>query len=271
MKFSGNLRKMDSSLEEEVYYSLVLFDVLEPKEEVPLNELIGQKICISFDGAINCVVSGKKISKVFGEGMSYEAFMNSPEASPSIIRPELSRIHEGIALRDYDWEMAHHMQPHYVYLSLTNAIKVGVTRVTQMPTRWIDQGATEAIILAQTPYRQAAGLIEVALKNYVPDKTNWQRMLKNDVAEHLPLREEKQRLIPMVPEELHSFLLNDNTVMHINYPVLRYPEKVISLKLDKSPDIEGKLVGIRGQYLIFENGSVLNVRSHSGYRVSFEY
>ena len=115
--------------------------------------------------------------------MSYDAFKSSPLAVESIIRPELSRIHEGVALRDYDWEMAHHMQPHIVYLSKTAGIKVGVTRETQIPYRWIDQGAVEALILAKTPYRQAAGLIEVALKKHISDKTNWRKMLQNNLSE----------------------------------------------------------------------------------------
>lgn len=270
MKITGNIRKMETSLEEVVLYRLPLYEILEKGVSVDMNELIGQTINIRFEGAIHCVVSGKKIKKTFGDGMSYEAFMSSPEASPSIIRPELSRIHEGIALRDYDWEMAHHMQPHIVYLSLTNDVKVGVTRTRQVPYRWIDQGATEAIVLAETPYRQAAGLIEVALKDHIADKTNWQRMLRNDVTPHDPIVEIKQRLFPYLPEDLKIYFSKDNSVLHINYPVEKYPEKVKSLKLDTSPEIEKKLTGIKGQYLMFEDDSVLNIRSHSGYRISLE-
>ena len=270
MKFSGNIRKMATSLEDVVHYALPLVDVLENPVYIPLNECIGKTIYIEYQGYINCVISGKKIKKAYGEGMSYEAFMDSPEASPSIIRPELSRIHEGIALRDYDWEMAHHMTPHVVYLSLTNDIKVGVTRNSQIPTRWIDQGATEAILVAETPYRQAAGLIEVALKKHLPDKTNWQRMLKNHIEQHPPIIEVKASIKDKIPTELVSFFSKDNSVLHINYPVTDYPNKITSIKLDKSPFIEKKLVGIKGQYLIFEDGSVFNMRSHTGYRINFD-
>lgn len=261
---------MHTSLEEVVEYTLPLYDVLDKHEYIDLNTFIGSTIRLSYEGYINCVVSGKKINKAYGEGMSYEAFMNSPEASPSIIRPELSRIHEGIALRDYEWEMEHHMQPHVVYLSLTNDIKVGVTRVTQIPTRWIDQGATQAILLAETPYRQAAGLIEVALKNYVPDKTNWQRMLKNEVNTQRNLTDVKKELHEKIPSELLAFYSKDDAILHINYPVESYPLKVSSIKLDKVPFVEKRLTGIKGQYLIFENGDVLNVRAHTGYRISIE-
>lgn len=247
-----------------------LYRNLEPGSKTSMNELIGKEIRIMWTGSIHCVVTGKKIKKVYGEGMSYDAFMSSPEASPSIIRPELSRIHEGIALRDYEWEMAHHMQPHVVYLSLTNDVKVGVTRTRQIPTRWIDQGATEAIILAETPYRQAAGLIEVALKSYIKDKTNWQKMLKNEISEHLPITEIKKELLTHLPDDLLKFESKDNSVMHLNYPVLQYPARVQSTKLENTPDIIGELTGIRAQYLMFRDGRVFNVRSHTGYEIDFE-
>jgi hypothetical protein len=270
MKLTGNIRKMKSALADLVQYQLPLYDILEPNLYIPLNELIGQNIRLTFENAIHCVVTGKKINKVFGEGMSYDAFMNSPEASPSIIRPELSRIHEGIALRDYEWEMAHHMQPHYAYISNTSGLKVGVTRTTQVPTRWIDQGASQAIVIAETPYRQAAGLIEIALKNHLADKTNWQKMLKGE-GEQLDLREQKNHFTEFLPEELKQWIKADSEEMLIKYPVLSYPEKVKSLKLDTMPEIEGILTGIKGQYWMIDNGSVINIRSHAGYRVSLEF
>ena len=261
---------MRSTLEDVVHYELPLYSILEPNHYIPLNPLLGQRIRLSFENEIHCVVTGKKIKKAFGEGMSYDAFMNSPQASPSIIRPELSRIHEGIALRDFDWEMEHHMQPHFVYFSNTSGIKVGVTRTTQVPTRWIDQGAIQAIIVAETPYRQAAGLIEVALKPYLADKTNWQQMLKAD-ADILNLLQEKQHYVNFLPEDLKQWIQKDSKETLIKYPILNYPLKVKSLKLDTNPEIEGILTGIKGQYLMLDSLNVVNIRSHAGYRISLEY
>lgn len=266
----GNIRKLSGSLEDEVHYSLPLYNILEAGERIDMNELIGKKIRIRYMGYINSVLSGEKMKKCYGEGLTYKEFMNSPMAVESIIRPELSRIHEGIALRDEAWEREHHLKPHYVYLSYTSGVKVGVTRTTQVPTRWIDQGATLAILLAQTPYRQAAGLIEVALKNQVADKTHWQKMLLNGKAEGVDLRKEKERLIPCIPDELAQYVLNDNTMMHINYPMHCKLEKIKSIKLDKQAVLEGELCGIKGQYLLFTSGEVLNVRSHTGYRIALE-
>ena len=180
MVFEGNLRKMSTSLSNGMaQYTLPLFDVLNAADRVDMNEFIGKEVKLSFDGQINCVATGAVIKKTFGEGLSYKAFMESPLATPSIIRPELSRIHEGIALRDEAWEKEHHLKPHVTYLSLTSEIKVGVTRLSNVPSRWVDQGADKAIVIAEVPYRQAAGLIEVALKEYLSDKTNWRNMLRN--------------------------------------------------------------------------------------------
>lgn len=267
--YTGNIRKMRSSLEgEDVQYQFVLFNNLDPGELIPMNELVGKKIVIEYQHQINCVVTGEKIKKAYGEGMSYDAYMNSPMAVESILRPELSRIHEGIALRDEEWERKHHLQPHYVYLSKTAGIKVGVTRDTQVPTRWIDQGAVEALIIAETPYRQAAGLIEVALKDYISDKTNWRKMLTNDLSPG-ELDEARDYLLENVPADLQEFLKYQEPVQHIHYPVLEYPAKVKSMKLDSTPIIDKKLVGIKGQYLIFDDSSVINMRSHSGYLINF--
>ena len=133
MKWTGNIRKMRTELSDEVQYTLPLYEVIEPLEMVSMNQFIGQEISLQFENEINCVVTGKRIKKAYGDGMSYDAFMSSPMASPSIIRPELSRIHEGIALRDKEWEEKHHLTPHLVYLSLTSEVKVGVTRETNIP------------------------------------------------------------------------------------------------------------------------------------------
>lgn len=270
-EFEGNLRKMESSLEEAVQYHLPLYDVLEPLVRIDMNALLGKPLQLEYQGYINSVLSGKKMTKCYGEGLTYQEFMTSPLAVESIMHPELSRIHEGIALRDEAWERAHHLKPHYVYLALTSGVKVGVTRTSNVPFRWIDQGATQAILLAETPYRQAAGLIEVALKKHIADKTNWQQMLKSEHALQIDLRKEKERLSDLLPDELKQYITRDNTMMHLNYPVLKYPDKVQSIQLLKTPLIEGILQGIKGQYLMFDGGKVINIRSHTGYRVKLTF
>jgi hypothetical protein len=262
---------MKTSLDDSahVQYELVLYDVLEPSESIRLNDFIGETISLRFEHQIHCVVTGKKIKKAYGEGMSYDAFMQSPLGCPSITHPELSTIHTGKALRDEAWERANHLQPHVVYLSKTSGVKVGVTRKSQIPTRWIDQGATEAIVLAETPYRQLAGLIEVSLKPILADKTNWQQMLKNLSCSD-SLVDKKSEVLTQLKDEFLSYVTTDVNPMIIHYPVIQYPEKVKSLKLDAVPIIEKKLMGIKGQYLMFSDDSVINIRSHAGYRITFE-
>jgi len=270
MQITGNLRKMDTELVDSVpQYTLGLRDILDPLESIDMNALIGKPIRLEYEGYFNSVISGQKMNKAFGEGLTYQEFMESPQASPSIMRPELSEIHNGIALRDYEWEVKHHLQPHVVYISLTSNYKVGVTRDRNMPYRWIDQGATQAIVLAEVPYRQLAGLIEVSLKEHISDKTAWQRMLKGVVEDQRSITEVRDEMAAWVPAEYAQYLVATPYFTEIKYPVLEFPEKVKSLKLEKVKVIEDTLIGIKGQYLIFENG-VTNIRSQAGARVTIE-
>jgi hypothetical protein len=265
----GNIRKMQVENASPVQYTLPLFNNLHEGEYVTMNDFVGKQITIRFTGTINCVVTGKKINKSFGEGMSYDAWKSSPMAVESIINPELDTAHLGIGLRDLEWERERHVQPHYVYLAQTHSIKVGVTRENSIPSRWIDQGAWKALKFACTPYRQKAGIIETELKAHITDKTNWRKMLTDEKGEG-SFEEEHSRLKDLLPRHLKQFVLpySSETVTEIEYPVLKYPEKVKSFKLDSRPEVTETLVGIRGQYLIFADNSVINMRSHAGYQIS---
>jgi len=262
MNYEGNLRKMRTELASPVQYSL-------PMNETPLlvNELIGQRLKLEFDGQINCVNCGRLTKKSFGQGFCYPCFIKSPQNSECIIHPEQCRAHLGEG-RDSEWEEKHHLQPHIVYLAQTDAIKVGVTRSTQVPTRWIDQGAWKAVPIAAVPYRYLAGVIEVALKSYFTDKTNWRRMLRNETNDELDLANFQQSVQNEIPDEFREYYTPETPVTEIAYPVMEYPNKVKSVLLSKQPRIEGRLIGIRGQYWIFGDGRVFNVRNHSGYYVA---
>lgn len=260
----GTLHKMKTSLNDEVNYELILSG-----ESIMMNSLISKTIRLTFNGDIFCCKCGKKTKNSFGEGFCFPCFQNAPENSECIIRPELCRAHLGEG-RDPAWEEKNHNQPHTVYLAASNIVKVGVTRNTQIPTRWIDQGASAAIRLAETPNRYEAGRLEVALKDFFADKTNWQRMLKNEINEEIDLVEEKWELHEQLPEDLTQFFTEDDTVTELKFPVIQYPNKVKSLSFDKTPIITGKLQGIKGQYLIFEDGSVLNIRKHTSYFIQLE-
>ncbi len=244
----------------------ITYELGPDEAKVNFNSFIHKKIIIRWNGLIICRKCKKKTKKSFGEGFCYPCFMSAPEASPCILRPELCRAHLGIG-RDLDYEEKNHNQPHAVYLAAADKIKVGVTRSTQIPTRWIDQGANKAIVLAITPYRYLAGVLEVALKSIYTDKTNWRNMLKNLTDESIDLEEEKWSCYELLPSDLQQYFVEDDTIYNFKYPSEKYPTKVSSINLEKTPAIEGMLTGIKGQYLIFDNEYVFNVRRHTSFEI----
>ena len=256
----GNLRKMRVSLDDQVQYRLML------SEELNMNDFIGKEINLEWNGVINCTNCGKKTKSSFGQGFCWTCFSTAPESAECILRPELCRAHLGEG-RDPEWEEKHHNKPHIVYLAASSAVKVGITRLDQVPTRWIDQGASSAIILAEVPNRYEAGRLEVALKEFFTDKTQWQKMLKNDIDESIDLEDEKWSIEDQLPSDIMEFFSENDEIIEINYPVNAYPEKVKSQSFEKTPSISGVLSGIKGQYLIFDDGRVLNIRRHTGFYV----
>lgn len=260
MTYTGVLVKMGTELGTPIEYSLNL-----DEELINVNQLLDQTLQISFLNyrCLNCG-SGKKI---FRQGFCYDCFYKSAEVGDWIMRPELSKAHLGIEDRDLEYEKQVQLQPHIVYLALSSNVKVGVTRKTQVPTRWIDQGANSAIEILEVPNRYLAGITEVALKEHIADKTNWRKMLTNDVPEK-DLFAIRNELFKFIPDEAKEYFLSENSITELNYPVLAYPEKVKSINLEKTRLFEYKLKGIKGQYLIFEDGYVFNVRNNEGYVVS---
>ncbi len=260
----GILLKMQAEMGEDVKYILSL-----GTDNIEMNTLLGRFITFEFLDTIHCIRCGKVTKKSFAQGYCYPCFTTAPETSDCVLRPELCKAHEGIS-RDMKWSQQHCLQDHFVYLALSSHLKVGVTRSSQIPTRWIDQGAWKAIRLAGTPNRFLAGRIEVALKAHMSDKTNWRNMLCNKVVKDVNLEEEKEKAIGLLDSELSAYVVTDNRITEIRYPVLQYPDQVQSLGFDKTKIIQGVLSGIKGQYLIFEDGKVLNIRKHSGYLVTMD-
>ncbi len=263
MTYEGVLNKMQTQFETPIQYFLIFQDSF-----LNVNQLLNKNIEINFVG-YQCLNCGKK-KKIFRQGFCYDCFYSSPAVGDWIMKPELSTAHLGIQDRDLAYEERVQLQPHIVYLALSSEVKVGVTRKTQVPTRWIDQGAEKAISIVEVPNRYLAGITEVALKNHFADKTNWRKMLTNDIV-FTDLIIEREKLQPLLPNEVQEYFhLEKNDLYEMNYPVLEYPSKINSLSLDKTPNFKGKLIGIKGQYLIFEDGTVFNVRSNEGYIVRIE-
>lgn len=253
---------MQTELADPIQYYLI-FD----SDFLNLNQVLNKELTISFL-KYQCLNCGED-RPIFRQGFCRTCFYEIPTAGDWIMRPELSTAHLDKEDRDLEYEKKVQLQPHIVYLANSSNIKVGVTRKSQVPTRWIDQGAHEAIEIVEVPNRYLAGITEVALKEHIGDKTNWRKMLTNDVDDE-DLVEYRNKLKKYIPEEATVYYIESNTETHLEFPVLQYPKKVKSLNLDKTPTYTGVLKGIKGQYLIFEDSTVFNVRGSEGYVVSLE-
>lgn len=270
-RFHGNLRKMKVELANPVAYQLVVGEQM-----IPLNPYLNKFLSLKFTGAIHCIQCGRKISKSFQQGYCYPCLQRLNECGNCVIFPERCQVEEGTCPQG-DWAHRQCYGKQIIYLANASGLKVGITRAEHVPTRWIDQGAIQAIAIFQAVNRYRSGIFEVALKQFVSDRTNWRAMLKNEVS-FLDMLAERDRLLkvantviqPLIKQspEKSLVLIDDAHVVEIEYPVLSYPEKIKSLSFDKCAAIEGTLQGIKGQYLILDSG-VLNVRKFGGYEVIF--
>ena len=269
---SGNLRKMLTQLSTQVHYQLPIGE-----ERVDLNPLIYSHLAFEFTGTINCVACSRKTSKSFNQGHCFPCLRKLAACDTCIMSPEKCHFDQGTC-REPDWAENNCFVDHIVYLANTSGIKVGITRHSQVPTRWMDQGATQAQPIARVRHRQLSGLLETSLANHVKDKTAWQTMLKGD-GERVSLEEKRQLLMDLCADDISSLqdrfglqaitLLEGEPTVDITYPVMEFPTKVKAHNFDKTPRVEGRLMGIKGQYLMFDTG-VLNIRKFGGYHVHLE-
>lgn len=256
MVYTGVLTKMQTEFLEPIQYYLVF-----ENDFINVNQLLEKSITMKLIGH-QCLSCGLD-RPIYRQGFCRTCFFDKPIAGDWIMRPELSTAHLDKEDRDLEYEKKVQLQPHIVYLANSSNVKVGVTRKSQVPTRWIDQGAHEAIEIVEVPNRYLAGITEVALKEHVADKTNWRKMLKNDI-EDIDLIDWRNTLKSYIPDEVKDYYIESNSETHIQFPVNQYPEKPKSLNLNKTPSFSGKLAGVKGQYLIFEDSTVFNVRANEG-------
>lgn len=267
---SGRLRKMPAEAGTPVEYVIRVGDT-----RIPLNDMIGHPIQIDYDGVIRCIHCDRTTKKSFSQGYCYPCFRKLAACDSCIMSPEKCHYHEGTC-REPEWGETHCMVEHVVYLANSSGLKVGITRGSQVPTRWIDQGAVEAIPMMRVSTRQLAGFVEVACKQHVSDRTNWRAMLKGDVPA-MDLVAERERLLALIADDLaelraahgaDALRVVDEQGLGLSYPVQVWPQKVKTHNLDKSPSAEGVLEGIKGQYLMLDTG-VINIRKYTGYDVRF--
>ena len=256
MMYQGVLTKMKTEFGNPIQYYLN-FD----NDFLNMNQLLGKTLMLKFDKfeCLHCHLN----KDIYRQGFCKSCFFEIPVAGDWIMRPELSTAHLDQEDRDLEYEKKVQLQPHIVYLALSSEVKVGVTRKPQVPTRWIDQGAVKAVEIVEVPNRYLAGITEVALKAHVSDKTNWRKMLQN-INTDVDLLAQKEALSQFIPEEAKLYYLPNREVVEMNFPVLAYPDKIKSLNLVKAQTYSGVLKGIKGQYLIFEDNTVFNIRGNEG-------
>lgn len=271
---TGTLSKLRSSLDaqqnNQVQYGLPVGD-----EVIDLMPYIGKEITLTHSGNIFCSACGKKTKKSYSQGHCYVCMKKLASCDMCIMKPETCHYDAGTC-REPEWGEANCMVDHYVYLSNTSSIKVGITRHTQIPTRWIDQGATQGLPIFKVKTRYISGLIEVELAKHIADKTNWRTLLKED-GQPIALEDKFAELLPHVLTVIESIKqkygddaiqILSGEITSIEYPVEQHPVKITSHNFDKNPVVSGILQGIKGQYLILDTG-VINIRKFGSYEVTF--
>jgi len=265
----GTLSKMATEHSDPVNYALPLGD-----DRLPLNSIIGASLSLRHTGNIICDNCGRKTKRSFAQGHCYPCMQKLAACDMCIMKPETCHYHLGTC-REPEWGDTHCMIPHIVYLANTSGIKVGITRESQVPTRWMDQGASQALPIFRVATRQISGLVEIELAKVMADKTNWRALLKGD-GEPVDLKARAATEIPAIESALVDIKNRfgpdaieplDENIVDINYPVTVYPEKIKSFNFDKQPVAEGILTGIKGQYLLFDTG-VINIRKFTGYEIA---
>ncbi|AMR66610.1 DUF2797 domain-containing protein [Aquipseudomonas alcaligenes] len=266
----GSLSKMAVRLGETAQYAFRL-----DEQEVPVNPLLGRRVRLEFLGAIHCTHCGRKTKKSFSQGYCYPCFTKLAQCDSCIVSPEKCHFDAGTC-REPEWGERFCMTDHVVYLANSSGVKVGITRASQIPTRWLDQGASQALPIFRVATRQQSGLVEDLLRTQVADKTNWRALLKGD-AVPLDLPTIRDQLLESCAEGIAALQqrfglqaiqpVGDAEVLEIRYPVEAYPTKVASHDLEKTPVVEGILRGIKGQYLILDTG-VINLRKYTAYQVA---
>ncbi len=265
MRYEGNILKMQTTNGETVQYHLPL-----GKNLVAMNPLLGKELTIKYEGRINCVSTGELIKKSYGQGYGYKAYMSLPECDMCIVKPQQCHYAKGTC-RDMKWGEEHCMVPYVLYLARTNHIKVGVTGQDRCETRWMDQGAVEALPILRFPSRYQAGLMEFEVSKVLPDKTSWQQMLLGEISDDRDLIEVREELyleFANLVDDLEGEEV-ESVSQYFHYPQLSKLSKVTSFDLDKKNKISGTLIGIKGQYLILDKG-VINMRKHQGHYITLE-
>lgn len=263
--FRGEIRELDQTYADPIAYEWRL-----STESPPINDWIGREVRVQFTGARRCIACGRTVSKLFQSGYCFPCVRSLAECDLCIVKPHECRFHNGTC-RDEEFGRSHCMIPHYVYLAWSSGYKVGLTRKGRQLKRWMDQGATFGLVIAEIPTRKQAGELEMEIAKHIPDKTDWRKMLKEEIAPEISLFDLREQVVERLDDNFQSYLLNDSLeVREFRYP--RDESLKVNLKsvnFDKEPIFSGMLLGVKGQYLLFDSG-VMNVKKFAGYEVMID-
>lgn len=275
---TGNIRKMRVAADAE--HHQVSYHLPIGEQEIDMNSLIGQSVSVTHTGNIHCVHCGTKTKKSFNQGYCYRCLITLAQCDSCIIKPEKCHYHEGTC-REPEWGEKHCFSEHYVYLANTGNLKVGITRQVgdTVSSRWMDQGATQAVIMLKVPDRLTSGEVETLCKAHIADKTNWRTMLKG-APDKADLEQARDELLAAIQQDLDALMAQKESAdiipvkqqaVDIQYPVEQYPVKIKSINLDKTPAFEGVIQGIKGQYLMLDEDRVINLRKYAGYELTVSF
>lgn len=277
MYYSGNINKMLTRVNES---NMALYTLPIGDHFIDMNSMIGSHVYIEFSGLINCIYCGRKTKKSFNQGYCFPCVKKLARCDTCIIKPELCHFSSGTC-REPSWGKENCLQDHFVYIANTSTIKVGITKFIEnrCSSRWIDQGATQAVPVFRVKERLLSGILEKALATYIGDKTNWREMLKGQPS-LLNLTNIKDdllnKVVPVlnqVQDEYGIQSVNQSSVkpIQIHYPVKEYPTKIKSINLDKDLTFKGQILGIKAQYLLLSEDRVINLRKYSGYNLNVQF
>lgn len=265
----GFFLELSHQVQSPIHYELRVRTGTDKIDTMPLTTIIGSTVNIEHTGQKKCLVCGRKVKKLYQNGYCFPCVTSLAECDLCIVKPHECH-HANGTCRDNQFAESHCLIPHYVYLAFSSGFKVGLTRKGRQLIRWVDQGASQAMLLAELPSRKHAGEMEMTIAKNIADKTDWRKMLRGETIPDKTLTEIRSQVESTLPEEYREYLLLDSHIHTFHYP--RTEDAVLnlnSLSLDKVPNIKGRLLGVKGQYLLLDNG-VFNVKKHSGYSVAVD-
>ena len=253
--YTGYIRELQITDDSPAQYQLLLDANL-----IPLNPLLGCGLEVRFLGQIECAECGQLTKKSYGGGYCYPCFATLARCDLCVMSPDRCHFHLKTC-RDPEWGESFCMQPHTVYLANSSGLKVGITRQGRETKRWLDQGATQGLPLLTTTTRKEAGEVEVIIAKQLSDRTNW-RLLVSQETSPVNLADERNQLRGDL--DLPNVVWSMESERQFQFPVRQY-SPAVNFSLHKQT-VRGNLIGMKGQYLLFDNGA-LNISRHRSYHI----